>query len=98
MSVMIKETKGGEMAECEFQFDHNEDPKSVYDRAKSALKNIGGEISGDQNAGEFVVSKFGMTMEGRFEVKENEVKLYIDKKPFLISCQQIKDVIGSKFS
>ncbi|MFN6943501.1 MAG: hypothetical protein ACK4ND_01030 [Cytophagaceae bacterium] len=86
------------MANCEFKFDHTQDPEKIYSKAKSAIEDNGGEINGDQKHGNFSISKLGMSVEGRFEISESEVKLYIDKKPIFVSCEQIKGMIGSNFS
>ncbi|WMJ72168.1 hypothetical protein RCC89_03155 [Cytophagaceae bacterium ABcell3] len=86
------------MANCEFKFDHDKDPQKVFNVAKSAIVENGGKLDGDEKNGHFSISKFGMSVEGRYEINEKQAILYIDKKPSFISCDQIEGMIGQSFS
>lgn len=83
---------------CEFTFTHSKSPEDIYERAKSAITGAGGELTGDQGAGAFMIEKMGMSVEGRYQINDTEVKLFVDKKPFFISCQQIEGLIGAQFA
>jgi hypothetical protein len=83
---------------CEFKFDHQRDPQEIYTKAKHAITSNGGTIDGTEQSGTFAIEKFGMAVEGRYEIGTTAVKLYVDKKPFFVSCSQIESFIGSSFA
>lgn len=83
---------------CEFKFNHNKPTQEIYHKAKTAITSNGGKIEGNERAGTFAIEKFGMAVEGRFEIGDTEVKLFVDKKPFFVSCNQIESFIGSSFA
>jgi hypothetical protein len=83
---------------CEFIFNHSKDPQHLFERAKAAITGNGGNLTGTESSGSFSIEKFGMSVEGRYEIGATEVKLFVDNKPFFVSCQQIENMIQAQFS
>jgi hypothetical protein len=75
---------------CQFNLPFNGDAQSLLKRAEQEIVNKGGAFSGDAEQGSFRAKTPLGSIEGAYQVLENEVALTITKKPFLLSCKKIE--------
>lgn len=68
-------------------------PQASFEKAKSAIKNAGANMSGDQKSGSFS----GSGLEGSYAFNAGELEITIDKKPFLVPESIIKNKVAEFF-
>ena len=78
------------MAACNFTIDFAESVTVLVEKMKSKILTQGGTFTGDESGGSLSVSLMGSSLSGSFLIDEQQMEITIDKKPFFVSCNQIK--------
>jgi hypothetical protein len=52
-----------------------------------------GSFGGDDATGSFSIQAIGATIEGSYAISGNEMMITIQRKPFFVSCNMIKDYV-----
>jgi hypothetical protein len=78
------------MAKCNFSFDAVDGAASLLQKAKAAIKNVGGEINGDDSSGSFTLPTPLGTVKGDYTLTSASINLSITDKPMLVGCGMIE--------
>lgn len=78
------------MAACNFNIDFSDSATVLVENLKAKILSQGGTFTGDESGGSFGVSLMGSSLSGSFLIDEQQMEITIDKKPFFVSCNQIK--------
>ena len=77
-----------------FTISPSENIDSLLKRVKEDTSKGNVKFEGDANQGSFS----GSGVEGRYDVKDNKITIYIDKKPFIAPWGMVEDKIREYFS
>jgi len=83
---------------CEFTIPFTSNATEVLSKAKTAIEGQGGNLNGNESAGDFDVSVFGNTIKGSYSIAGNDLNIVIQSKPFLIPCSTIESFLKNKLS
>jgi len=83
---------------CEFTIPFTNNATEVLSKAKTAIEGQGGNLNGNESAGDFDVSVFGNTIKGSYSIAGNDLNIVIQSKPFLIPCSTIESFLKNKLS
>ena len=83
------------MAACNFTINLSGSATDLVQSIEAKIVKQGGTFSGDATGGSFGVSLFGSTISGSYNISGQQMIVIIDKKPFLISCNQIQSYLES---
>lgn len=81
------------MAACNLTIDFSENVAGMIADLKLKVAGQGGAFNGDETAGTISVPVFGSQISGSYTISGQQMDLIIDQKPFLISCNQIKNYL-----
>jgi len=81
---------------CEFTIPFTNNATEVLSKAKTAIEGQGGNLNGNESAGDFDVSVFGNTIKGTYSVTGSDLDIVIQSKPFLIPCSSIEGFLKNK--
>ena len=81
---------------CEFTIPFTSNATEVLSKAKTAIEGQGGNLNGNESAGDFDVSVFGNTIKGSYSIAGNDLNIVIQSKPFLIPCSSIESFLKNK--
>jgi hypothetical protein len=79
------------MAKCDFTFSAFDGAASLLQKAKKAITDIGGELTGDNTSGSFKLPTPLGTVKGNYTMSDTAINLSITDKPMLISCNKIEE-------
>ena len=80
---------------CQFTIPFTADKESLINRAKQEIERAGGILQGDSSQGNFRAKTPIGSIEGTYQIEEQQIQLIISKKPFLLSCNRIqKELTG----
>lgn len=57
-----------------------------------------GSFSGDDTTGNFSIEAIGASIQGAYVINGNEIMIDIQKKPFFVSCNMIKDYVTANLT
>lgn len=86
------------MSKCTFRFNINQPVDALLDNAKQQIVAKGGRFNGDATRGNFSGSTPIGSIEASYRIVENELVISIDKKPLLVSCRRIEQVLAANFA
>ena len=86
------------MSDCKISIPFTVSAEAILARAKAAIENQNGVLTGDENLGEFEVSVFGNTIKGNYSVAGNILNLIITQKPFFVPCSTIENILVKEIS
>ena len=75
---------------CDFSFPFTASADSLVQKVDKALSGVGGTLSGDANAGQFVLSTPVGKITGSYRTEGQTLLVHIEEKPFFLSCGQIE--------
>jgi hypothetical protein len=78
---------------CHFDIPFTMTPEQLFEKLKSSIQNASGNIDGDDTGGSFRVLILGGNISGNYVIAGQVLTVTITHKPFLISCNQIRDFI-----
>jgi hypothetical protein len=81
------------MAACNFTIDFAESATVLVEKMKSKILNQGGTFTGDESGGSLSVSLMGSGLSGSYLINGQQMEITIEKKPFFVSCNQIKSYL-----
>lgn len=79
--------------ECSFNIPFSGKPGSLVDTIKSKILSANGRFSGDDSNGSFSIQLMAAAIEGSYTIDGGEIIIAIQRKPFFVSCNVIKDYI-----
>jgi hypothetical protein len=74
----------------QFTVNYPGDKSQLINKLKGMVGNMG-QVNGDENSGSFKGNTPLGGFEGSYRINGNEIMVNIDKKPFLVSTDRIKD-------
>jgi len=80
---------------CNFTINLSGSATELVQSMEAKLAKQGGTFTGDETGGSFSVSLLGSTISGSYAISEQQMAVVIDKKPFLVSCNQIQNYLES---
>ena len=81
------------MADCNFSIPFSGGASNIIGKARKAVQGQGGNLTGDDNSGQFNVSVFGSTIAGNYTIAGNEMQIQVTDKPFMIPCSTIESYL-----
>ena len=81
---------------CRFTIPFAGNANDVLSKAKTAIQNHGGTLTGDNSGGDFDVSVFGNAIKGTYSIAGSDLDIVIESKPFLIPCSSIESFLKNK--
>jgi len=78
------------MAACNFTIPFTGSANEIVDKARSAVESQDGFFEGDISSGSFKLSVFGNSIEGSYNIQQQDLNIIIDSKPFLVPCSVIE--------
>lgn len=75
---------------CKFSITFSGDSESLVSRAKQQIERGNGAFNGDTYQGNFNAKTPIGSIEGAYQIAEQEIALTITKKPLLLSCKRIE--------
>ncbi|MEO7444466.1 MAG: hypothetical protein ABIT96_01555 [Ferruginibacter sp.] len=84
------------MSACKFSIDFSGSAAEIMIKARKSIESQGGNLTGDENQGQFNVSVFGNTILGTYQVISQQLEIIIEEKPFLVPCSAIEGFLKSK--
>ncbi len=79
--------------ECSFTIPFSEKPNSLVDNIKSKILSANGRFSGGDSNGSFSIQLMAAAIEGSYTINGSEIIIDIQRKPFFVSCNIIRDYI-----
>ena len=67
---------------------------SLVDKAKAAILQAGGTMTGDNSEGVFFINSPVGKIEGKYLVEDQKLNIEITKKPFFVSNGMIEEKLG----
>ena len=86
------------MSDCKVSIPFTVTAEAILARAKAAIEQQNGVLTGDENSGEFEVTVFGNTIKGNYSVTGNILDLVITQKPFFVPCSTIENILLKEIS
>lgn len=81
------------MGSCNFSIPFIGDASIILNRAKTAVTGQGGVFEGNETSGNFNVTVFGNTIQGSYQVSQQDLNIIIDSKPFFVPCGTIENFL-----
>ena len=86
------------MSDCKVSIPFTVTAEAILARAKAAIEQQNGVLTGDENSGEFEVTVFGNTIKGNYSVTDKILNLVITQKPFFVPCSTIENILLKEIS
>lgn len=78
---------------CSFTIPFTGTASALAANIKTRILSGNGHFEGDDNVGKFSIHAMGATIEGSYGINDNKIMVTIDRKPFFVSCNMIKDYV-----
>ena len=78
---------------CSFTISFTGTASSLVDNIRSKILANNGSFGGDDTTGNFSIQAIGATTEGSYAITGNEMMITIQRKPFFVSCNMIKNYV-----
>ena len=85
------------MAVCNFTIPFSGTAEDAVNKARSGIISQGGSFNGNMTSGTFSLRVLGSTIRGSYTISD-QIKVIIDTKPFLISCNRIENFMKENLS
>ena len=82
---------------CLIEIPFKGDTGRIIAKARTAINNAGGDLTGDGANGSFLIEKTFGTISGTYSIEDQNLKIEIKKRPFLISCDRIESILRANF-
>lgn len=79
--------------ECTFNISFSGTPGKLVDTIKSKILSANGRFSGDDSNGNFSIQLMAAAIEGTYTIDGDNITINIQRKPFFIGCNTIRDYI-----
>jgi hypothetical protein len=79
------------MAKCNFSISYTQPIEQLIEKARKGIISQGGTFNGNTQSGSYSVPSPLGKITGTYEVQGNSIAFAITDKPFLVSCNRIKD-------
>ena len=76
---------------CQFKFEFKGSAQALVDKARKLVEKNGGTFHGNTSNGSFEV----LGVKGRYQISGQTFTVYIDEKPWYITCGMIEAIIKS---
>lgn len=76
--------------ECDFTIMYPGSKAELLEKIRNTMGDKG-RLSGDETQGNFEGSTILGKFEGTYSIEGDDIEIMITKKPFLVSCNRIKD-------
>ncbi len=86
------------MSKCKFKNTVNQPVDELLNNAKREILAKGGRFYGDSSSGNFSGSTPIGSIEASYTIVDGELYITIDKKPLLVSCKRIEQVLAGNFA
>ena len=83
---------------CSFTIPFAGTASSLVATIKARILAGSGQFDGDDNFGKFSIHAIGATIEGSYGICDNDIMVTIERKPFFVSCNMIKDYVMEKLT
>jgi hypothetical protein len=83
---------------CSFTIPFAGTPGSLVTTLRSKMLANNGSFGGDDTTGNFSVQAIGATIDGTYVINGNEIMISIQKKPFFVSCNMIRDYVSANLT
>ena len=81
------------MGSCNFSIPFSGDASIILNRAKSAVISQGGIFEGNEASGNFNVTVLGNSIQGSYQILQQDLNIIIDSKPFFVPCGTIENFL-----
>jgi len=78
------------MAKCTLSIGFSGSKQELVSNAENAIKQIGGQFSGNDDMGVFRLPTIIGEVTGNYSLKESAILIEITKKPLMLSCGKIE--------
>lgn len=79
------------MSKCNFSFNAVSGTDQLLEKARTAIVNTGGQLSGDGSSGSFTLPTPLGTVKGNYSMSADSINLTITDKPMFVSCNKIEE-------
>ena len=86
------------MAQCNFSIPFNITGVQVFEKARMAITDAGGNFEGNELTGNFDVSTPLGDIRGSYIIEQQTIHVTILSKPFLVSCGMIEKQLRGYFA
>ncbi len=84
------------MADCKITLPITDTNEVFVAKMKNMVQKAGGEISGNDNTGNFSIGSPMGSITGNYEISNGVILITITDKPFLISCSAIQGILEAQ--
>ncbi|MFT3935875.1 MAG: hypothetical protein QM726_19760 [Chitinophagaceae bacterium] len=78
---------------CTFSINFSGTADALVANIQQKVLANNGQFNGDASVGNFSIQVLGTSIGGGYAVNGSEININIDKKPFFLSCDAIRDYI-----
>ena len=83
---------------CSFSFPFTGDASSLTASIRRKVLAGNGQFGGDDSTGNFALEAIGASIAGVYAINGNEIMITIQKKPFFLSCNMIRDYVSQNLT
>ena len=78
---------------CSFTIPFTGTASSLVAGTRFKILEDNGQFDGDDKVGKFTIHAVGTVIRGSYGICDNEIMITIERKPFLVSCNMIRDYV-----
>jgi len=83
---------------CNFSIKFDSNVHHIISKAKDAITGVGGNFSGNEEAGGFDLNTFMGQIVGAYTILNDEITINITKKPMFVPCSEIENQLRKYLS
>jgi len=83
---------------CSFTIPFAGSASSLVATIRGKILANNGSFSGEDTSGNFSIQAVGASIEGSYAISGNEMEITVQKKPFFVSCNMIRDYVTANLT